>query len=71
MPHGSGSVSILGALSSELNVTQRHQDDYDRRYDVDGGHGRYPAKVVHTDRDAEGKPTPLEMTSLCDARGPA
>ena len=32
-------------LSSELDVTQRHQDDYDRRYDVDGGHGAYLPKL--------------------------
>ena len=27
-------------LRSELNVTQRHQSENDRNYDVDGGHDR-------------------------------
>ena len=32
----------MSDLGSKLGMTQRYQDEDDRRYDVDGGHGRYP-----------------------------
>ena len=44
-----------GDLSSKLDVTQRNQDNNDRRNDVDGGHGRHPEKWWTPTEDAEGK----------------
>jgi hypothetical protein len=40
----------LRDLSPELNVAQRHEDDYDRRYDVDGGHVVPSRTINNSDR---------------------